>query len=124
MKIAKPRIIAQLTSLQAIGRERAATPASVTLCFLLLAACGGRHHGDTYAKATSTEQVCCEHLSGEGRDRCLQQIVRVDDPEVERSSINQTQYACIEDHFVCDPQTGHATAASAQQQLDCLQDIK
>jgi len=111
--------------------ERPATPVRATVAaairswfVLFVVACGGGHHGDTYAKATSAQQTCCEHLSGPGRDSCLQKIVRIDDPGVARSSTNQSTYACVEEHFVCDPQTGHATAASAQQQMDCLQDLQ
>lgn len=91
---------------------------------LVLAACGGSHHTDTYAKATSAQQACCEHLSGGDRDRCLQQIVRVDQPDVAQSSPNQATYACVEEHFVCDPHTGHATQPSAQAQMDCIQDLR
>ncbi|HUJ62186.1 MAG TPA: hypothetical protein VLX92_26950 [Kofleriaceae bacterium] len=90
---------------------------------LALAACGGGRHGDTYAKATDMQQQCCEHLASEQRDQCLKQIVRVGDPEVARTATNQTQYACVQDHFVCDPATGRATRDSAQAQMDCLQDL-
>ena len=92
---------------------------------VLAAACGGNHQGgDTYAKATAAQQTCCEHLSGPGRDECLQKIVRVPDPQVAKVSANQASYACIEDKFVCDPQSGHATQASSQAALDCIQDLQ
>ena len=112
-------------------RERNDTPVNGTVVRALrwffvitLAACGGARHGDTYAKATQAQQVCCEHLAGGPRDACLQKIVRVTDPEVARSSTNQASYACIEEHFVCDPQTGHATQASSQAAMDCIQDLQ
>lgn len=91
----------------------------------VLAACGsGKRSGDTYAKATHAQASCCEHLQGQGRDECLQRIVRVDDPAVAKSSINQASYACIEEHFVCDPQSGHVTQASSQAAMDCIQDLQ
>jgi hypothetical protein len=113
-------------------RERRATPFHTTLAaairstwiVVILVACGGRQHGDTYAKATSAEQACCEHLTGTTRDQCLHRIVRIQDPAVASSSTNQATYACVEEHFVCDPQTGHATQVSAQDQMDCVQDLR
>lgn len=89
-----------------------------------LAACGGGHRGDTYAKGTQVQEQCCENLKDASRDECLKKIVRVSDPEVAKTSTNQQQYACVTEHFVCDPQTGHATQASAQAQLDCIQDLE
>jgi hypothetical protein len=116
-------------------RERKATPVHTTVATALrslvvvtlvavLGACGGGRHGDTYAKATEAQQGCCEHLAGASRDECLQKIVRVPDPEVAKVSANQSSYACIEENFVCDPQTGHATQASSQAALDCIQDLQ
>jgi hypothetical protein len=115
-------------------REQRDTPGSTTgisaalrsgalVIIAMIAACGGRGHGDTYARATDVEQVCCEHLDGPGRDRCLSGIVRVDDAEVARSHANQSTYSCIATHFTCDAQTGRATTASAQAQLDCIEDL-
>jgi hypothetical protein len=113
-------------------RERPATPGNVTvarrlriftLLAVLLAACGGGSHRDTYAKATDTQQSCCEHLGGPGRDQCLQKIVRVED-FARTSQQNQATYACVVDHFTCDAQTGHATQQSAQAQIDCIQDLQ
>ena len=90
---------------------------------ITLAACGGGHRGDTYAKATHEQEQCCEVLSGPTRDDCLAKLVRVDDPEVAKTRANQDQYACVTEHFVCDPATGHATQPSAQASLDCIQDL-
>ena len=112
--------------------ERRTTPRRATLRFLgcaiaLLAACGGggggKRRGDTYAAATSAQEACCEHLSPGPREDCLRDIVRVNDEAVARSAANQDTYACVQEHFACDPGTGHATQPSAQAQLDCIQDL-
>jgi hypothetical protein len=91
---------------------------------ILVAACGGRPHGDTYQHATAVEQSCCEHLAGAARDQCLGAVVHVDDPAVATSSTNQQTFACVQDHFVCDASTGRATRQSAQAQLDCIADLE
>jgi hypothetical protein len=116
--------------LGAAMREQRATPRGNTVARVLrlwivisLAACGGGHRGDTYARATQAQEECCEHLSGATRDECLHKLVRVSDPEVARAPANQDQYACVTEHFVCDPTSGHATQQSAQAQLDCIQDL-
>jgi hypothetical protein len=105
-------------------RERLVTPLLTTLALSLLAiGCGGgssKPH-DTYARGTEVQEQCCEHLQGPRRDACLQQIVRVGDPDVAQTGINQAQYACVVEHFVCDPAQGHATQESAQAQMDCIQ---
>jgi hypothetical protein len=96
----------------------------VLVLALALAACGGgRGKGDPYKQATSEQEACCENLQGADRDQCMQQIVRVDDPNVASSSANQETYRCIERHFVCDPSTGHASQDSAQAQYDCIADL-
>lgn len=96
----------------------------VTIASLLFAfACGGRHPTDTYARGASLQQQCCEHLQGAGRDSCLHELVRIDDRAVQESPANQQTYACVVQHFTCDPATGHATTASAQAQLECIQEL-
>lgn len=91
---------------------------------LALPACGGGDkHRDTYARATDVQGQCCEHLQGAGRDQCLQQVIRIDDPQVAQTSVNQATYACVVDHFTCDPATGRPTPPSAQAQLECIQDL-
>ncbi len=115
------------------NRELADTRRHHTVAFRLrhlllaasLAACGGGGGGsrDTYTKATDVQGACCEHLAGEGRTQCLQQVVRIDDPGVAKSSINQQTYACVVDHFTCDPASGKPTQASAQAQLECIQEL-
>lgn len=111
-------------------REQPTTPRNATVARVLrlwvvltLAACGGGKRTDTYARATQVQEQCCEHLQGPARDDCLRKIVRVGDPEVAKTKVNQQQYACVIEHFTCDPATGHATQASAQAQLDCIQDL-
>lgn len=109
------------------NRERRATARIATVALVLLfAACGGGggKKKDTYARGTHVQEECCEHLDGPARDECMQKIVRVSDPEVAKTSVNQQQYACVVDHFVCDPAKGHATQASAQAQMDCIQDLQ
>ena len=106
-----------------------ATTCRTTLSIILLAsvltACSSGHKEtkapDTYAQGTQVQERCCENLSGPGRDSCLQQIVRVSDPEVAKSEVNQQQYACVVENFTCDPAAGHATKESAQKQMDCIQ---
>jgi hypothetical protein len=89
-----------------------------------LAACGGGHsRGDSYKRATSEQEKCCENLQGAARDQCMSEIVRVDDPNVAKTDVNQATYRCVEDHFVCDPSTGHASQESAQQQYDCIAEL-
>ena len=96
---------------------------------LALAACGGggggkASSGDTYTKATDVQGACCENLKGDGRTQCLQQVVRVDDEAVAKNLINQQTYACVVDHFTCDPASGRPTQESAQAQLECLQELE
>ncbi len=122
---------AAATGLAAVNRERIVTVGSTTglraaTLLLALAAvlgCGGRH-GDTYAKGTNAQESCCENLAGEARAACLQKIVRVEDPKVAASRVNQDTYACVVEHFVCDAATGAATKDSAQSQLECIQDLQ
>jgi hypothetical protein len=91
---------------------------------LVLAACGGNSgkRTDTYAKGTDTQAQCCENLTGGARDGCLSEIVRVTDPAAAQTSTNQATYACVVEHFVCDPHTGKPTPTSAQAQYDCIED--
>ncbi len=119
------------TAVTKVNRERIVTVGSTTglraatLIVALAAAlgCGGRH-GDTYAKGTNAQESCCENVAGEARAACLQKIVRVEDPKVAASRVNQDTYACVVEHFVCDAATGAATKDSAQSQLECIQDLQ
>jgi hypothetical protein len=108
--------------------KRSYTARLATLCLLMLglAACGGRASGEkTYQKAVSKQESCCNGLADPAaRQSCLETIVRVDDPAVQSSDANRATYACVERHFTCDPATGTATKASAQAQLDCINDIR
>ncbi|MBA3818170.1 MAG: hypothetical protein H0X17_04715 [Deltaproteobacteria bacterium] len=86
------------------------------------AGCGGGKRRDTYARATDVQGACCEHLSGPARDQCLGEIVRVEDPQAAKTSTGQATYACVVEHFVCNPETGRPTQPSAQAQYDCIED--
>lgn len=91
-----------------------------------LVGCGGGGGGprkDAYARASQAQAECCEHLAGDPRAQCLASLVKVDDPAVAETTVNQETYACVLEHFECDPATGHATVASAQSQLECIQDL-
>lgn len=117
-------------------RERTASGNTVTpvsrwwliLFGLVIAAtgCGGsaKPKGDMYARANNEQAACCENLHGAPRDECLAKLVTVNDPAVVSTELNQETYACVSEHFACDPTTGHATQASAQSQLDCIQDLQ
>ena len=119
---------------KAIREHRATKPAATvtpTLRWwfaitLAIAACGGgggSKKGDTYARATDAQQQCCENLSDAARDRCLGDVVRVEDRGVAKTEVNQATYACVVQHFVCDPASGRPTQPSAQAQLECIQDL-
>ncbi len=95
---------------------------TVVLTMLLVACSGGGKRTDTYAKANDVQGQCCESLAGAERDRCLSEIVRIEDPEAAKTSTNQATYACVVEHFVCNPQTGRPTQTSAQAQYDCIED--
>jgi hypothetical protein len=115
-------------------RERDATTSRATVVATLrwitlasvisvLVACGGSgKQTDKYARATDVQGQCCEHLTGLGRDDCLRDIVRIADPEAAKTSTSQRTYACVVEHFVCNPATGRPTQQSAQAQYDCIED--
>ena len=108
--------------------EPAYTSRFATLCLLLvaaaLAACGGSSHPASYQHAVSKQEACCNGLADPAaKQSCLSHIVRVEDPEVQKSDANMATYSCIERNFVCDPSTGSATKESAQKQLDCINDL-
>ena len=110
----------------AVTRRRHTVIAGLLLA-VSLAACGGSGSGstkDTYTRATDVQGACCEHLKGDPRTQCLQQVVRVEDAGAATSSLNQETFACVVDHFTCDPATGHPTQASAQEQLECIQQLE
>jgi hypothetical protein len=97
---------------------------TVALTLVIAAACGGSRRPDAHARASDVVARCCEHLTGGARDRCLAEMPRVDDPGAAKTSTNQQTYACVVDHFVCNPETGHATQPSAQAQYDCIEDLQ
>ncbi|MCW5805427.1 MAG: hypothetical protein KIT31_23860 [Deltaproteobacteria bacterium] len=97
----------------------------VTGAFLLVlsAACGSGGRRDTYARAGDAQRTCCEHLAGDARSSCLADVVKVEDAAVATTRANQSTYACVVEHFQCDPNTGRPTQPSAQAQLDCIEDL-
>ena len=102
---------------------------AITVASTLMLACGGGggsggKKGDTYARATNSQQQCCENLAGAARDQCLGDVVRVEDQGVAKNEVNQATYSCVVEHFVCDPKSGRPTQPSAQAQLECIQDLK
>ena len=97
---------------------------ALTAAAILLAACGGSPSNDTYARGTQVQEQCCENLQGPDRDRCLGEVIRVGDPAAAHTATNQQTFACVVEHFVCDPQTGRETQASAQAQHDCTDDLQ
>jgi hypothetical protein len=75
-----------------------------------------------YRPALGAQEQCCNRLpDANAKQACLTDIPRTQD---ETSSINQETFQCVERHFACDPATGRATRDSAQQQLDCLNDLE
>jgi hypothetical protein len=95
----------------------------VTTLVVGLAACSTGTHNDTYARGTQIQEQCCEHLAGAARDSCLRDVVRIDDSAATQTATNQLTYACVVEHFVCDPRTGHETRESAQAQHDCTDNL-
>jgi len=103
-----------------------------TLC-VALAACGGSQGKDTdhYQNSITKQRACCGQLGDPSeRARCIDDIVTVeeiagdeDSESVSSSSVNQATFRCMNDHFTCDPETGRASSASQQAQLDCINDI-
>lgn len=106
-----------------IRRKQRVTLARWWIAFTL-AACGGGKRSDTYAHATQVQEQCCENLKDGARAECLKKIVRVGDADVQKTKVNQQQYACVVEHFTCDANTGHATQQSAQQQYDCIAELE
>jgi len=94
----------------------------VLAVLVLAAACGGNKRGDTHARATNVQAECCHHLQADDRGRCLAELPKIDDPQVAHHSTSQRTFACVAQHFICDPATGRPTQPSAQAQLECIQD--
>jgi hypothetical protein len=122
------------------------------VAFVSLVACGGSSRSQSYGKAVSKQEACCDSIgNAHKRAQCVDRIVRVDRDtvtsspasqscadkagaerdacidglvaQVRDSKTNRTTFHCVERHFVCDPATGTATAASSQKQLDCIADL-
>jgi hypothetical protein len=120
-----PMYPARLTPVARAPRRAVIGGLAAAALALVTAACGGRaHQEDSYRHATAAQAQCCETQTGPARDQCLGSLVKVEDPAVASSSTNQATFECVEDHFECDANTGRATRASAQAQLDCIQDLE
>src|SRR3982750_3807857 len=75
-----------------------------------------------YKPALASQEQCCNRLADpNAKQACLADIPRTQD---ETSNINQETFQCVEKHFAGDPASGRATRESAQQQLDCLNDLE
>lgn len=103
----------------------------VAIMFLLVAAglaapgCGGSAKKDHYQTAIDKQEACCRNLSDPGAQAsCMDGIVRVDDPEVQMSQLNQASFSCFTRHFECDASTGTVTREASQKQYDCISDLK
>ena len=106
-------------------RERLSTVVLAAVAFVPLFACGGGSaKKDNYRKAVGAQEQCCQGLQDDrARSECNQAIVRVSDPAAETSDVNDATFQCVERNFVCDPQTGRATAAASQKAYDCITDL-
>jgi hypothetical protein len=91
------------------------------LSLLTIAACATTDTNH-YRPALANQEACCQRLADPNAQRaCLADIPRTQD---ETSPINQETFQCVQSHFTCDQTTGRATRDSAQQQLDCLNDLE
>jgi hypothetical protein len=98
--------------------------AAATLCFAAFA-CGASRPRNAYRTAVSEQEQCCRALGEQGAvERCNERIIRVGRADVATSDENQRTFACVEANFVCDAETGEATLASKQAQLDCINDLE
>ena len=56
-----------------------------------MGACGGGgKHTDSYEKAQSEQQACCDNLTGADRDECHASLVTVDDPTIADTKANRS----------------------------------
>lgn len=82
---------------------------------------GGSGGGNQYRAALKKQESCCDHLADKDeRAACSGEIRRIDVPAEETAAVNQETYYCVNQHFVCDARSGKASQASAQHQLDCI----
>ena len=76
-----------------------------------------------YRASLASTESCCNRLADPAaRNACLTDIPRPQGDEM--STLNQETFACVQRNFRCDGATGRATRESAQQQLDCLNDLE
>jgi hypothetical protein len=105
-------------------RDTVVTPLRWWIGLVVLAACGGGPQTETYAKGNHELEACCEQIQGTARDQCLAAVPHVEDRGAAGTATNQQTYACVVDHFTCDPSTGRATQPSAQAQYDCIAELQ
>ena len=100
------------------------TSLSIIIVIVIVGSVAGCATTDTnhYKPALVSQEQCCNRLAdANAKQACLADIPRTQD---EASTINQETFQCVEKNFSCDPATGRATRDSAQQQLDCLNDLE
>ena len=103
-----------------LGQDR--TAASVeTQRALVNEYCVKCHNDKLKSGGFSWTDLDIAHPDANAQQACLVDIPRTQD---EASAINQETFQCVSKHFICDPATGRATRDSAQQQLDCLNDLE
>jgi hypothetical protein len=93
----------------------------LALSLLAAGACATSDANHVRPAVVSQEQCCHKLTDTNAQHACLADIPRTQD---ESSPINQETFQCVERHFSCDAATGRATRDSAQQQLDCLNDLE
>jgi hypothetical protein len=90
--------------------------------FVFAAACATTS-GNPYRTSLDRQAGCCDGLRDpRARQACLAEIPRTQGDET--SALNRETFTCVVRHFQCDPASGRATRASAQLQLDCLNDLE
>jgi hypothetical protein len=105
-------------------RRRHTRLATIAVLLALgIAACAGASRKNYYASALKRQESCCDQI-GDPRAAadCRAGIQRVKKQGDESDPMNRQTYYCIDRHFVCDASSGKATQASAQEQLDCIND--
>jgi hypothetical protein len=107
------------------GRGTVGALVVVAVALAAVAALGcGAAATNYYRTAVAKQEQCCDGLAdAAAREACRAQILRVDSESAESTDVNQQTFECVDRHFRCDAATGRATQDSAQNQLDCLNDL-
>ena len=108
----------------AVSALAVAVPALAAAALAVAAVgCGGAAT-NYYTSAVTRQEQCCDGLADSAaRDECRAGIRRVDTETAANTEFNQQTFRCVERYFRCDAATGRATRESAQDQLDCLNDL-